>query len=431
MISRYTNKEMGQIWALENQYQSWLLVEIAVVQAWSNYGLVPQKDVDRIKKNASFDIGKILQIENQTHHDLIAFTRNLSESLGKEKRWIHYGLTSTDVVDTAQSLRLKQANKIIKKDLLNYLNVIKKRALEFKNTVMIGRTHGVHAEPTTFGLVLARYYSETKRNISRFNQASKEVESGKLSGAVGTFANIPMEVQDSALRILGLKAQDISSQVLPRDLHANYINSLALIATGIENFATEIRNLQRTEIHEVEESFVSGQKGSSAMPHKRNPIGSENVTGLARVIRGYTTTAMENICLWNERDISHSSTERIMLPDVTILIDYMLKRFTKIVDKLVVFPEKMKQNMNLSYGLIYSQRVLLKLISKGLSREKAYDLVQPITAKSWKQHLMFKNLIENNSVIKDYLSDKEIDSAFDYHYHLKNVDKIFKRVGLE
>ncbi|MHA5197443.1 adenylosuccinate lyase [Oenococcus oeni] len=431
MIDRYTKAEMGAIWELKNQYQTWLEVEIAVDQAWANFGKIPQADVDAIKNKATFDFDRIAEIEARTHHDVVAFTRDVSESLGPEKRWIHFGLTSTDVVDTAQGLRLKQANKIIKNDLIAYLAHIKEMVLKYKTTVMMGRTHGVHAEPTSFGLVLARYYEETKRNIERFDRASKAVETGKLSGAVGTFANVPMEVEEDAMKQLGLTAQPIGSQVLPRDLHADYINCIALIATGIENFATEIRGLQRSEIHEVEENFAAGQKGSSAMPHKRNPIGSENMTGLARVIRGHMETAMENITLWHERDISHSSAERIILPDTTILIDYMLQRFTNILKGLAVFPETMKNNMKKTYGLIYSQRLLLKLINAGMSREKSYDTVQPLTARSWDEHLMFKDLVEKDPLISSKLSQAEIDDAFDYRYHLRNVDKIYARLGLE
>ncbi len=431
MIDRYSNPEMAAVWELENQYQTWLAVEIAVDQAWADYGKIPQADVDAIKAKAAFNVDRIAEIESKTHHDVVAFTRDVSESLGPEKRWIHFGLTSTDVVDTAQGLRFKQADAIIKRDLQAYLAQIKSMALKYKQTVMMGRTHGVHAEPTTFGLVVARYYQETKRNISRFDRVAAAVETGKLSGAVGTFANVPMEVEEDAMAQLKLTAQPIGSQVLPRDLHADYINCIALIATGIENFATEIRGLQRSEIHEVEENFAAGQKGSSAMPHKRNPIGSENMTGLARVIRGHMETAMENITLWHERDISHSSAERIILPDTTILIDYMLQRFTKILSELAVFPKTMEQNMHKTYGLIYSQRLLLKLIDKGLSRETAYDTVQPLTARSWDQHVMFKQLVEADSVITSKLTQAEIDDAFDYHYHLRNVDKIFKRIGLE
>ncbi|MCV3295912.1 MAG: adenylosuccinate lyase [Oenococcus sp.] len=431
MIDRYTNPEMGAVWELQNQYQTWLEVEIAVDQAWANYGAIPQADVNAIRAKAHFNVDRIAEIEAQTHHDVVAFTRDLSESLGPEKRWIHFGLTSTDVVDTAQGLRLKQANQIIKKDLAAYLAQIKVMALKYKKTVMMGRTHGVQAEPTTFGLVVARYYEETLRNIQRFNISSKALETGKLSGAVGTFANIPMSVEEDAMAQLDLTPQPIASQVLPRDLHAAYINDIALIATGIENFATEIRGLQRSEIHEVEENFAAGQKGSSSMPHKRNPIGSENMTGLARVIRGHMQTAMDDITLWHERDISHSSAERIILPDTTILIDYMLQRFTSILSKLAVFPETMKANMHRTYGLIYSQRLLLKLIDKGLSREEAYDTIQPLTARSWDEHKMFKDLVEGDSKVTKILTQAEIDDAFDYHYHLRNVDKIFERIGLE
>ena len=430
MITRYSRPEMSEIWSLENQYASWLEVEIAVVAAWSAQGHVPSEDYQKIVDSAKFDVNRIAEIEKVTRHDMVAFTRNVSESLGAEKKWIHYGLTSTDVVDTAQGLRLKQANKIILASLIKYQAVIKKLAIEYKDTVMMGRTHGVHAEPTTFGLKVARFYAEATRNIERFKRAAKAVETGKLSGAVGTFANVPMEVEEFVMNKLGLALQPIGSQVLPRDLHADYVNSLALIATSLENFATEIRSLQRSEIHEVEEGFGKGQKGSSAMPHKRNPIGSENITGLARVVRGHMVTAMEDITLWHERDISHSGAERIILSDATILVDYMLHRFTSILENLTVFPETMKQNMARTYGLIYSQRLLLKLIDAGLSREAAYDTVQPLTAKAWDEQVQFRPLVEANETINQYLKETDIDDAFDYSYHLKNVDAIFARLGL-
>ena len=361
---------------------------------------------------------------------MVAFTRTVSESLGEEKKWVHFGLTSTDVVDTAQGVLLKEADEIIRKDLAELKETIAQKARKYKNTVMMGRTHGVQAEPTTFGLKLARWYTELERNIERFEHAAKGVESGKISGAVGTFANVPPEVETSVLKQLGLTQQPVTSQVLPRDLHAEYIAMMGLIATGIENWATEIRSLQRSEIHEVEEHFRAGQKGSSAMPHKRNPIGSENLTGMARVVRGHIITAYENVTLWHERDISHSSAERIILPDTTIAIDYMLNRFNRILTNLDVFPETMLKNMDRTYGLIYSQRVLLKLIDEaGLSREKAYDMVQKLTAKSWNEQLQFRDLVENSEIM-NYLSKADIDDAFDYHYHLRHVDEIFEKCGL-
>ncbi|KRN12056.1 adenylosuccinate lyase [Fructilactobacillus fructivorans] len=431
MIDRYTRAPMKQIWSKQNQYQTWLEVEIAIDEAWSKLGKIPEADVTAVKKNATFDVDRIAQIEAETHHDVVAFTQDVSESLGPEKKWIHYGVTSTDVVDTAQGLRLKQADKVIRQDILTLMDTIKAKALKYKDTVEIGRTHGVQAEPMTFGLKMARWYSEMKRNLKRFNEAADGVEAGKISGAVGTFANIDPQVEAYVCDKLGLRAQEITSQVLPRDLHAEYISTLALIATSLENFATEIRGLQRSEIHEVEEHFNPGQKGSSAMPHKRNPIGSENICGLARTMRGLITMAYENVSLWHERDISHSSAERIILPESTTLLDYMLHRFNNILSNLDVFPERMKANMKLTYGLIYSQRVMLKLIDSGMSREAAYDLVQPLTAQSWENHESFEKLVKDNKQISERLSDQEINDAFDYHYHLRHVDDIFKRVGLE
>ncbi|MFC6164176.1 adenylosuccinate lyase [Lactiplantibacillus dongliensis] len=431
MIDRYTRPEMGKVWSLENQYQAWLAVEIAADEAWAELGKIPAADVAKIRKNAKFDVDRIAEIETVTHHDVVAFTRDVSESLGDERKWVHYGLTSTDVVDTAQGYRLKQANAIIRQDLQDLRATLASQAKKYKYTVEMGRTHGVHAEPTTFGLKLARWYSEINRDIDRFEHAAAGVEAGKISGAVGTFANIPPFVEQFVCDQLGIRAQEISTQVLPRDLHAEYIATLALIATSVEVFATEIRGLQKSETHEVEEFFNKGQKGSSAMPHKRNPIGSENVTGLARVIRGHMMTAYEDVPLWHERDISHSSAERIILPDTTILTDYILTRINKIIGTLTVFPERMKENMGDTYGLIYSQRVMLKLIDTGMSREGAYDLVQPLTAKSWDEHLQFKPLVEANAEIRQHLDQAAIDDAFDYHYHLRHVDDIFKRLGLD
>lgn len=431
MISRYTRPEMAAIWTDEKKFECWLAVELAADEAWAKLGHIPAEDVEKLKQNAKFDVDRIQEIEAVTHHDVIAFTRNVSESLGEEKKWVHYGLTSTDVVDTAYGYQLKQANDIIRKDLEDFTQIVADKAREHKNTVMMGRTHGVHAEPTTFGVKLARWYSEMKRNIERFDRAAKGVEAGKISGAVGTYANIDPFVEEYVCEKLGIRAQEVSSQVLPRDLHADYMASLALIATSLEEFATEIRGLQKSETREVEEYFAKGQKGSSAMPHKRNPIGSENICGLARVCRSHMVTAYENVALWHERDISHSSAERIILPDTTILIDYMLNRFGRIVKNLTVFPENMKRNMDKTFGLIYSGRVLLKLIDTGMSREEAYDLVQPYTAKAWDEQTQFRPLLESDATIMSRLSKEDLDDAFDYHWHLKHIDDIFKRVGLE
>ncbi|MGM0239719.1 adenylosuccinate lyase [Enterococcus sp. AZ103] len=431
MIPRYTRKEMGDIWSDENRYRAWLEVEILADEAWAELGEIPKADVEKIRDNADFDIDRILEIEESTRHDVVAFTRAVSETLGEERKWVHYGLTSTDVVDTAYGYLYKQANDLIRKDLAEFLDIIGEKAKANKNVVMMGRTHGVHAEPTSFGLKLATWYSEMKRNIERFDHAAKGVEAGKISGAVGTFANIPPFVEKYVCEHLGIRPQEISTQVLPRDLHAEYFSSLALIATSIERFATEIRGLQKSETREVEEFFAKGQKGSSAMPHKRNPIGSENMTGLARVVRGHLITAFEDVALWHERDISHSSAERIITPDTTILVDYMLNRFSKIVKNLTVFPENMKRNMEATFGLIYSQRVMLKLIDHGMSREAAYDLVQPKTAYAWDNQVAFRPLLEEDENITNVLSAIDLDDAFDYNYHLRNVDEIFKRVGIE
>ena len=430
MLARYSRPEMAKIWTDESKYGAWLKVEIAVTNAWAKLGVVPQEDAEKIAKNASFTAERVAEMEEVTHHDVVAFTRTVSESLGEEKKWVHYGLTSTDVVDTAQGYLLKQADQILRQDLEELKETIKQMALKYKNTVMIGRTHGVQAEPMTFGLKMCRWYTEIQRDIERFEHAAAGVECGEISGAVGTYANVPPEVEKSVTEELGLNRQPVTSQVLPRDLHAEYIATLGLIATSLEEFATEIRGLQRSEIHEVEEHFNPGQKGSSAMPHKRNPIGSENICGMARVLRGNIVTAYENVALWHERDISHSSAERVILPDSTIGLDYMLHRFNKILSSLDVFPETMKENMNKTYGLIYSQRLLLKLINTGMSREKAYDMVQKLTAKSWNEHVQFRELVDQ-SEIANIFPKAEIDDAFDYSYHLRHLDEIYRQVGIE
>ena len=430
MLTRYTRPEMAEVWSEYNRYKCWLEVEILADEAWAALGEIPAEDVAKIRANATFDIDRILEIEKETRHDVVAFTRAVSESLGEERKWVHYGLTSTDVVDTAYGYQLKQANDILRKDLQNMLEIIGNKAKEHKKTVCMGRTHGVHAEPTTFGLKLATMYSEMKRNIERFEHAAKGVEAGKISGAVGTFANIPPFVEEYVCEKLGIRPQEISTQVLPRDLHAEYMATIALIATSIERFATEIRGLQKSETREVEEFFAKGQKGSSAMPHKRNPIGSENMVGLARVIRGYMVTAYENVGLWHERDISHSSAERIILPDATTLLNYQLNRFGNIIKNLTVFPENMLRNMNATFGLIYSHRVLLKLIDNGMSREEAYDLVQPKTALSWDNQTDFRPLVEADEAIMAKLTKEDIEDAFNYNYHLSHVDEVFARLGL-
>ncbi|MEN0658400.1 adenylosuccinate lyase [Caldifermentibacillus hisashii] len=430
MIDRYTRPEMGAIWTEENKFHAWLEVEILACEAWAELGEIPKEDVQKIREKATFSVNRIKEIEEETRHDVVAFTRTVSESLGEEKKWVHYGLTSTDVVDTALSYLLKQANTILLKDIENFIAILKHKAQEHKYTVMMGRTHGVHAEPTTFGLKLALWYEEMKRNLERFKQAAQGVEFGKISGAVGTYANIDPFVEKYVCEKLGLTPAPISTQTLQRDRHAYYLATLALIATSIEKFATEIRGLQKSEVREVEEFFAKGQKGSSAMPHKRNPIGSENMTGMARVIRGYMLTAYENVSLWHERDISHSSAERIILPDATIALNYMLNRFSNIVKNLTVFPENMKRNMDRTLGLIYSQRVLLSLIKKGWVRETAYDTVQPLAMQAWEQQVPFRSLVESNEKIMATLSKEELADCFDYHYHLQHVDTIFERLGL-
>lgn len=430
MIERYTRPEMGAIWTEENRFKAWLEVEILACEAWAELGVIPQEDVKALRENASFDVNRIKEIEAETRHDVVAFTRAVSETLGEERKWVHYGLTSTDVVDTALSYLLKQANEILLADVERFIAILEEKAKEHKYTVMMGRTHGVHAEPTTFGLKLALWVEEMKRNQERLKAATKNVEFGKISGAVGTYANIDPFVEQYVCEKLGISPSPISTQTLQRDRHAQYMSALALVATSIEKFATEIRGLQKSETREVEEFFAKGQKGSSAMPHKRNPIGSENMTGLARVIRGHMVTAYENVALWHERDISHSSAERIILPDATILLNYMLNRFGNIVKNLTVFPENMKRNMERTFGLIYSQRVLLALIDKGLSREKAYDTVQPKAMEAWEKQVQFRQLLDEDEVITSYLSKEELDDCFDYNYHLKNVDFIFERLGL-
>lgn len=428
MIDRYMSADIKRIWSQKGQFDSWLSVELAVVKAWNFVGLIPDADYQKIKQNTNYSLKRITELEAQTHHDVIAFTRTLSESLGPERKWIHYGLTSTDVVDSAQSLRLKAANDIISKDLQQFAETLKTMALKYKNLVVIGRTHGIHAEPTTLGLKFLRWYSQAMRNIHRFKEVRQEIEVVKISGAVGTFANISPEIEALVADNLGLGVQEISTQILPRDLHANYLSCLALINAMVEEIATEIRALQRTEINELQEGFAAGQKGSSAMPHKRNPIGSENVSGLARVVRGEMLTAFENINLWHERDISHSSAERVILPDSTAITDYTLQRMNRIINNLVVNPEQIKKNLELNHGLIFSQHVLLALINHGWSREKAYDAIQPLTMRVWRTGEDFKTVLLQDPHIASTIAANEWDKLFDLNYHLQNIDKIYNRV---
>lgn len=431
MIERYSREEMSRIWTDQNRYEAWLEVEILACEAWSKLGYIPKEDVEKIRQNAKVDVDRAKEIEEQTRHDVVAFTRQVSETLGEERKWVHYGLTSTDVVDTALSYVVKQANDIIEKDLERFIDVLAEKAKKYKYTLMMGRTHGVHAEPTTFGVKMALWYAEMKRNFERFKRVREEIEVGKMSGAVGTFANIPPKIEAHVCKELGLDCAPVSTQTLQRDRHAYYIATLSLISTSLEKFAVEVRNLQKTETREVEEAFAKGQKGSSAMPHKRNPVGSENITGISRVIRGYITTAYENVPLWHERDISHSSAERVMLPDVTIALDYALNRFTNIIDRLTVYEDNMKENINKTFGLVFSQRVLLALINKGMVREEAYDTVQPKAMESWQTKTPFRELVEQDSKITDLLSKEDLDECFNPEHHLNQVDTIFQRAGLE
>ena len=431
MIERYSREIMRKVWTEQNKFDAYLRVEILASEAWSQLGVVPKEDVEKLWKSASFDINRIYEIEQQTRHDIVAFTRAVSETLGEERKWVHYGLTSTDVVDTANGYLLKQANSILMEDIEKMLEVLRQRAIEFKATPCIGRTHGIHADITCFGLKWALWYEEMKRNLTRFVAAARGVEVGKISGAVGNFANIPPFIQDYVCEKLGIESANISTQVIQRDRHAYYMATLACIASSIEQMAMEIRNLQRTEVHEVEESFGKGQKGSSAMPHKRNPISSENMCGCARVMRGYMATFYENVALWHERDISHSATERIILPDATMLLDYMLNRFRGILENLVVFKDVMMENIYRTRKVIFAQRVMNALIEKGFSREQAYDTVQPVAMRAMSERADYQELLAETPAVMDVLTREELDACFTLEYYLKNVDFIFDRVGIE
>lgn len=420
---------MKKVWSDESKFEKWLQVEIAVCEAWAELGAIPSEALPKIK-NASFSIKRINEILRRTHHDMTAFIGAVAESLGEESRFIHLGLTSSDVIDTALSLQLVAAADILDQDIAEFIAVLKEKAVAHQHTMMMGRTHGVHAEPTTFGLKLALWVEEMKRNAQRLVEARKAIAVGKISGAVGTYATVTPEVEKIACAKLGLEAAPISSQIVQRDRHAQFVTTLAIIASSLEKFATEIRGLQRTEILEAEEPFEEGQTGSSAMPHKRNPELCERISGLARLVRGHALTSLENIALWHERDISHSSTERIILPDSCLVLDYVLYLFTYIMKGLRVYPEHMKENLEVTKGLVFSQRVMLALIDKGLSRQESYEMVQRNAMKAWQDRTSFFDLLSGDPDISKHLSKAELEGIFDYGYFLRHVDTVFERLGL-
>ena len=430
MIERYTNPEMGRIWTQQNKYETWYEVELAALEGMARAGLVPAGAFESVKAaEVVIDPERIDEIERTTRHDMIAFLTHLEEQIGPQARWIHFGMTSSDVLDTAFALQLRQAAAVITNDLNALRDVLKRRAFEHKDTAMVGRSHGIHAEPITFGLVLALWYDEIGRHIDRFSRATETIGVGMVSGAVGTFANIPPEVEVFVCEKLNLRPAPVSNQVIQRDRHAEYFTALALIAGTIDKIAVQIRHLQRTEVREVEEAFAKGQKGSSAMPHKRNPVGSENLSGLARVVRSNSLAAMENMVLWHERDISHSSVERVIGPDSTILTDYMLKRLVRMLDGLLVYPEAMEANLNRTRGLVFSQRILLDMIRAGVPRQKAYEIVQRNAMRVWRDEgLNLCDVLLADDELLKHMSDEQIKDGFDIGYHLKHVDAIFERV---
>ena len=419
---------MSRIWEPANRYRKWLDIELAVCEAWTERGVIPRESMERIRSRANFDVNRIDEIEIITRHDVIAFTTSVAEFVGEDSRFIHRGLTSYDVVDTALSLLLKEAGLIIRGDLIDLLAALRDRAMEHRHTPIVGRSHGIHAEPTTFGLKLAIFFSEMKRNLKRWEAALETVSVGKISGAVGTFAHLDPEMEEMVLTKLGLRVAPASNQVIQRDRHAEYFTTLALIASSIEKIAVEIRHLQRTEVGELEEFFHQGQKGSSAMPHKRNPVLTENLSGLARVIRGHALAAMENVALWHERDISHSSVERIIAPDATALADFMLNRLTSVVGNIKVYSDRMLANLNLSRGLIFSESVLIKLVDHGLTRENAYSLVQRNAMKAWEKKEDFKKVLMEDPEILAHLTIQDLEETFDIDYALRWTDAIFERV---
>ena len=428
MIPRYTRPEMAKIWTDQRKFETWLQIELLVCEALSQLGQIPAEAVREIKEKATFDTQRIDEIEKVTKHDVLAFLTDVGKSIGPLSRYLHYGLTSSDILDTSLAILLKEASEIILQDIHHLLETLKKKAFQYKETMMIGRSHGVHAEPITFGLKMALWYDEMKRNLIRMERAKESVGVGKISGAVGTFAHIPPSVEEFVCGRLGLKPAPISTQIVQRDHHAEFFTTLAILASSIEKFSVELRHLQRTEVLEVEEFFSKGQKGSSAMPHKRNPVSSENLSGLARLVRSYSLAALENIPLWHERDISHSSVERVIGPDATILIDYMLNRFTSLIENLIVYPENMRTNLEKMGGLIFSESILLHLTKKGLSREEAYGVVQRNAMRVWKKGEDFKTLLSQDEAIKRLVTQKELDALFDVRTHLKHVDDILRRV---
>ena len=428
MIERYTRPQMGMIWSDENRFRTWLTVEVAATQTLSDVGLVPRAAAKVIRERADFKLERIQEIEAEVRHDVIAFTTAVAEIVGPQARWFHYGLTSNDVVDTAQALLIKQASAVIAQDLQALARALERRAWEFKDTPMVGRTHGVHAEPITFGFKLANWYSEVQRDIARFGRAAEEMRVGKFSGAVGTFAHLSPELEEKICGRLGLNAAAISSQVIQRDRHAYYMATLAVIACTLDKIAVEIRHLQRTEVREAEEYFSEKQKGSSAMPHKRNPVTCEQISGLARVVRSNAQAAFENVALWHERDISHSSVERVIFPDSTTLVDYMLHKTTNLIDTMFVYPERMKLNLESTGGLVFSGQLLLDLVENGLSREDAYRLVQSHAMRAWKEGLHLRELVLKDKEVTSRIPRAQIERAFDLKRQLKNIDKIFARV---
>ncbi|HDZ86645.1 MAG TPA: adenylosuccinate lyase [Actinobacteria bacterium] len=428
MIERYSRPKMAAIWELQNKYSTWLKIEVLALEAWHKLGKIPKESLDEIKKKAAFDVDRTLEIEKEVRHDVIAFLTNVAENVGDASGYLHYGLTSSDVVDTAQAVLMKQALESIIKDTKNLAALLKKKAKQYKSTMMAGRTHGMHAEPTTFGLKLAVWYFEILRNIERLEDALESISYGKLSGAVGTYANTPPEIEEYVTDKLGLKQAEASTQVLQRDRHAQYMSALAILASSIEKFAVEIRHMQRTEVNEVSEPFAKGQKGSSAMPHKKNPIISERLTGLARVVRANVIPALEDVALWHERDISHSSVERVIVPDSTILTDYMLAKFIEVIEGLEVNEEQMQKNMDISGGKLFSQRLLLTLVEKGVIREEAYKSVQRNALKADKDGSNFKENVLAAADITKHIPAKDIEKLFDYGYYLRRADKIFERL---
>lgn len=429
MIERYSRPGMKKVWADETKFDKWLQVEIAVCEAWAELGTIPREEIPKIRK-ARFDLGRFDEILKKTHHDMTAFLGSVAESLGEESRFIHLGLTSNDIMDTGLNLQLVEASDILARAIAELIDVLKEKAVVHKKTIMIGRTHGVHAEPITFGLKLALWVEEMKRNEHRLVEARKAISVGKISGAVGTYATLSPEVEKIACAKLGLEPAPVSTQIIQRDRHAQFVTTLAIIASSLEKFALEIRGLQRTEILEAEEPFEPGQTGSSSMPHKRNPELCERVCGLARLVRGHALTSMENIALWHERDISHSSTERIILPDSCLVLDYVLYIFTYIMRGLQVYPERMRENLELTKGLVFSQRVMLALIEKGLSREEAYRMVQRNAMKAWKERASFLDFLIGDPEVGKHLSKAELEGIFDYEYFIRHVDAIFARLGL-